>query len=598
MVALVFDASRTEAPAHDHQIRLTFGRSRSEVRWQDRREMTFAEMADVLSAAPVGGKDGTCYTPAIFTGQARRMEQAARIDVAVLDADCGHSLEEICVALRAKGWRAIVHSTYSHLSDQSVVSAGAAEKWLGDNPGQDIAAYMRAKKGYLPRVVAGARVVDETRDGNARNLIVQHNPCPKFRIVLPLAEAWVAEEFETQTLANAKWRERIGSLAHALGLHHDQSCVDTSRLFYLPRRRDAEQPFEHVVLDGGACPIWSLPDAAAATESNLFNATAAAPAAAPRLQVVNADHKTWTSPDGEWVDLTAWAAKYALRFEVVTALRVKAPGVFSSRRSGVKHHLICPNAGDHYSSGAEGTGTYAVNASQVAMAGLPSITSGFVINCMHNGCAGHDRLDHVRGLLANGSLAISDLTCDAFLTPDIPQVDPSALIRSEAKKPPAAPQGDQAAGQQGQGGGPAPQGAGTNNQNNDQAAPQGPAAPTEAARQAPAPVPADNLCTDQSLSVVLYTDKATYKVGDQPVFTIAVTNGGLTECVRDIGKSAQNVVVRSLDGTRTLWSARDCSPLRTVKNVTFAPGQQERDTITWSGTTSTPPIDESSTSSL
>ncbi|MFN8054540.1 hypothetical protein [uncultured Gordonia sp.] len=159
---------------------------------------------------------------------------------------------------------------------------------------------------------------------------------------------------------------------------------------------------------------------------------------------------------------------------------------------------------------------------------------------------------------------------------------------TSAKKPPAAPQGDQAAGQQGQGGGPAPQGAGTNNQNNDQAAPQGPAAPTEAARQAPAPVPADNLCTDQSLSVVLYTDKATYKVGDQPVFTIAVTNGGLTECVRDIGKSAQNVVVRSLDGTRTLWSARDCSPLRTVKNVTFAPGQQERDTITWSGTTSTP----------
>ena len=148
--------------------------------------------------------------------------------------------------------------------------------------------------------------------------------------------------------------------------------------------------------------------------------------------------------------------------------------------------------------------------------------------------------------------------------------------------------GQECAAQQGQGGGPAPQGAGTNNQNNDQAAPQGPAAPTEAARQAPAPVPADNLCTDQSLSVVLYTDKATYKVGDQPVFTIAVTNGGLTECVRDIGKSAQNVVVRSLDGTRTLWSARDCSPLRTVKNVTFAPGQQERDTITWSGTTSTP----------
>lgn len=118
----------------------------------------------------------------------------------------------------------------------------------------------------------------------------------------------------------------------------------------------------------------------------------------------------------------------------------------------------------------------------------------------------------------------------------------------------------------------------------NQAAPQAPGAPTNAA----APVPAQNLCTDQSLSVVLYTDKPTYKVGDQPVFTLAVTNGGLAECTRDIGKSAQNVIVRSLDGTRTLWSARDCSPLRSVNNVVFQPGQQERDTVNWSGTTSTP----------
>jgi len=164
----------------------------------------------------------------------------------------------------------------------------------------------------------------------------------------------------------------------------------------------------------------------------------------------------------------------------------------------------------------------------------------------------------------------------------------SATPAPPPKKPqPPADQGNQGGqqnqaqpdqGQQNQGG-PAPQG----DQNNQQAAP---VAPTDAA--APTSVPAQNLCTDQSLSVVLYTDKSTYKVGDQPVFTLAVTNGGLAECTRDIGKSAQNVVVRSLDGTRTLWSARDCSPLRTVRNVNFVPGQQEKDTITWSGTTSTP----------
>ena len=95
-------------------------------------------------------------------------------------------------------------------------------------------------------------------------------------------------------------------------------------------------------------------------------------------------------------------------------------------------------------------------------------------------------------------------------------------------------------------------------------------------------------CSDQALSVVLYTDKPTYTKGDQPVFTVVVTNGGLAPCSRDVGKAAQNVVVRSLDGTRTLWSAQDCAPDKTVNNQVLNPGQQVQDNVTWSGTTSNP----------
>lgn len=221
---------------------LTFGRSRLEVRWQDRREISFTELGDLLREAPVGPKDGPCYTPAAFAGTARRMDQAAEIHVIVLDADCGHTLEEIEAAIAGRGWRAIIHSTHSHLTDRTAISAAPAEKWLAANPGADIADYMTAKKGYLPRVLVGAKVVDEISEGAARNLIVQHSPCPKFRIILLLDRPWLAAEYDTQQLANAKWRERIGAMAHALGLHHDQSCVDTSRLFYLPRRRSEEQP--------------------------------------------------------------------------------------------------------------------------------------------------------------------------------------------------------------------------------------------------------------------------------------------------------------------------------------------------------------------
>ena len=111
---------------------------------------------------------------------------------------------------------------------------------------------------------------------------------------------------------------------------------------------------------------------------------------------------------------------------------------------------------------------------------------------------------------------------------------------------------------------------------------------TTSSAPAPGPVPASGLCPDENISVVLYTDKPTYTVGSQPVFTIVVTNAGLSECSRDVGKSAQNVVVRTLDGTRTLWTARDCSPVKTPDNRTLKPAQQVRDTITWSGTTSNP----------
>jgi len=415
--------------AEQQEISLTFGKSRSEVRWSDRRSMTFDDFADLLRKPGVGIKDGPCYTPAIFTGTARRMDQTARIDVVVLDADCGYSLGEIADSITAKGWRAVIHSTHSHMTNQTQISEAAFEKWRADNTGKGVEEYLAEKKGYLPRVIKGAKIIDEVSEGSARNLVVEHAPCPKFRIILKLAEPWVAENFESQLSANTRWRERIAALAHALGLNNDQSCVDTSRLFYLPRIKTKEAPFEYRSLEGLPCPLFDLPDAPAA-EAPLF----AAAAPAPHLKAVKPDHKHAVSKDGEFIDLTEWAAQYASRFEVVKALQAKAPKMFTSRVNGVKRHIRCPNAGDHVTAGEDTGGTYAVNASDLPMASLPSVKSGFVINCMHAGCAGHDRLDHLRALLANGVLEVSDLSSEAFLTPAPPLVDLSGLVHQPTRK--------------------------------------------------------------------------------------------------------------------------------------------------------------------
>lgn len=175
-----------------------------------------------------------------------------------------------------------------------------------------------------------------------------------------------------------------------------------------------------------------------------------------------------------------------------------------------------------------------------------------------------------------------DAPQNAAATSSVPS---SAAPSSESAPPSSEPP---AAGAGGAGGAPgdnAPAGGGAPG-----GAPASASSPPESA--SPAGVPGapggPNLCPDQAISVVLYTDKPTYTIGQQPVFTIVTTNAGLSECTRDVGKSVQNVVVRTLDGSRTLWTARDCSPLDTVNNVVLKPAQQVKDTITWSGTTSSP----------
>jgi len=138
----------------------------------------------------------------------------------------------------------------------------------------------------------------------------------------------------------------------------------------------------------------------------------------------------------------------------------------------------------------------------------------------------------------------------------------------------------------------APSGGGNHGNGGDPSAAPEAAPPADTPAEQPAGSPAEQTgvpaCSDQSLSVVADSLKKNNSTGDQPVFTLVTTNGGLAPCSRDIGKAAQNVTVRTLDGSRTLWSAQDCAPDKSVNIQVLQPGQQVRDDITWSGTTSSP----------
>ncbi|BBX20886.1 hypothetical protein MTER_02970 [Mycolicibacter terrae] len=93
-------------------------------------------------------------------------------------------------------------------------------------------------------------------------------------------------------------------------------------------------------------------------------------------------------------------------------------------------------------------------------------------------------------------------------------------------------------------------------------------------------------CPDSTLAVKGITGPQ-YVVGEQPQFTMVVTNIGLVACKRDVGAAVLAAYVYSLDNQR-LWSNLDCAPSNETLVKTFDPGEQVTTTVTWTGMGSAP----------
>jgi hypothetical protein len=94
-------------------------------------------------------------------------------------------------------------------------------------------------------------------------------------------------------------------------------------------------------------------------------------------------------------------------------------------------------------------------------------------------------------------------------------------------------------------------------------------------------------CPDSTLAVKGITSQPQYVVGDQPKFTMVVTNIGLVACQRDVGAAVLAAYVYSLDNKR-LWSNLDCAPSNETLVKTFNPGEQVTTEVTWTGMSSAP----------
>ena len=80
-------------------------------------------------------------------------------------------------------------------------------------------------------------------------------------------------------------------------------------------------------------------------------------------------------------------------------------------------------------------------------------------------------------------------------------------------------------------------------------------------------------CPDSALAVKGITSQPNYVVGDQPKFTMVVTNIGLVACKRDVGAAVLAAYVYGLDNNR-LWSNLDCAPSNETLVKTFNPASR------------------------
>jgi hypothetical protein len=115
-----------------------------------------------------------------------------------------------------------------------------------------------------------------------------------------------------------------------------------------------------------------------------------------------------------------------------------------------------------------------------------------------------------------------------------------------------------------------------------------PPTPTPSAAVTPPPVLHEgDDCPDSTLAVKGITSQPDFVVGDQPKFTMVVTNIGLVACKRDVGAAVLAAYVYSLNNER-LWSNLDCAPSNETLVKTFNPGEQVTTEVTWTGMGSAP----------
>ncbi|MBU3887582.1 hypothetical protein [Methylosinus sp. KRF6] len=409
-------------------LRLGGGSSCNDKRWPVKKQYaTYADLIEEMSLHVVGTKDGLAFMQGNAIGNERRVPAIKELCVMGLDVDSGVDPAAVIDRIAKRGLTAIIYTTHSHTKSETYLLASSftnfckkhrIEVAAQEYPLAIVKRFLIEERKWESWIVNTVSIGEPTQEAEGMGVWLHHDPMPKFRAVFPLAEPYViAKQGLSQLDAVKKWKRKLVGLARSLDLPIDESCLDPSRLFYLPRHKDGA-PFGVWVTGGDALDFESVPEGAinGDRQSDTFmrNGEQLAGTGVPEF-VVNGNFS-----------LKKWAAQKAEGFDIATMFDAVAPHKIRCDQSRPgKRTIECPFDLSHSNpEDLEDKGCFIESA-------RPEEGKSFAFQCSHNACKGRDRLEFVAEAVTQGWFTTDDLENEAYRPFIVEETDEEKLAKLE-----------------------------------------------------------------------------------------------------------------------------------------------------------------------
>ena len=394
----------------DLSLVLGCGRNEQDKRWPGRR-MTWAQLVNTLSSHKVGPKEGTAFLQGSAIDNARKAKAIDSLYIMGLDVDSGVNLQWAIDRMKELGLSSVIYTTHSNMKDSTFVLENSFGQFARRNK-LDQFPTLETMKRFLKEERKWEQWVVDTVELNddpeqtvlGKGFALKHAPMPKFRIVLPLSEAYkIAKQRMSHDEAIDQWKSKLVGLSKVIGLPIDEATLDPSRLFFMPRHGQGK-PFQVVVTGGKALDFDAIPEGRARRGEPKIDDNVFADAAKD-LGAGGAAHMI-----GDF-NLRAWARKSAKSFDICKLFREVAPSHVRADDNTSKLAVDCPFNSFHSNAGdTDDRGGWVQSPS--AELGAYS----FAFACSHNSCKGRDRLEMIAEAVSQSWFTVDDLKDERFTT--------------------------------------------------------------------------------------------------------------------------------------------------------------------------------------